>query len=81
LPLEQVDWAFKKVAKSEKVSRRAKGNINELKDQRIKKFEERLIHKNEVITELMDKNEPESWKWLANCFKRNDLRRDTTQAS
>ena len=33
-----------------------KPKINELKDQRIKKLEETLIHKNEVIAELREEN-------------------------
>jgi hypothetical protein len=33
-----------------------KPKINELKDQRIKKLEEKLIHKNEVIAELREEN-------------------------
>ena len=49
LAIEQVERAFEKSAKSEKVSQRAKAKINELKDQRIKKLEEKLVHKNEVI--------------------------------
>ena len=56
LALEQVERAFEKSAKSEKVSQRAEAKINELKDQRIKKLEEKLIHKNEVIAELMEEN-------------------------
>jgi len=41
---------------SERVSRKAEAKVNELKDQRIKKLEEKLIHKNEVIAELMEEN-------------------------
>ena len=56
LALEQVERAFEKSARSEKVSQRAEAKINQLKDQRIKKLEEKLIHKNEVIAELMEEN-------------------------
>jgi len=56
LALEQVERAFEKSARSEKFSQRAEAKINELKDQRIKKLEEKLIHKNEVIAELMEEN-------------------------
>jgi hypothetical protein len=56
LALEQVELAFEKSAKSENVSQRAEAKINELKDQPIKKLEEKLIHKNEVIAELMEEN-------------------------
>jgi transposase len=56
LALEQVERAFEKSARSEKDSQRAEAKINELKDQRIKKLEEKLIHKNEVIAELMEEN-------------------------
>lgn len=56
LALEQVERAFEKSVKSEKVSQRAQAKINDLKDQRIKKLEEKLVHKNEVIAELMEEN-------------------------
>jgi len=56
MALEQVERAFEKTAKSEKVAQRAEAKINELKEQRIKKLEEKLIHKNEVIAELMEEN-------------------------
>ncbi len=58
MALEQVERAFEKSAKSEseKVSQRAQAKINDLKDQRIKKLEEKLVHKNEVIAELMEEN-------------------------
>lgn len=54
--LDQVDRAFEKTAKSEKASKLAEATINRLKEQRIKKLEEKLIHKNEVIAELMEEN-------------------------
>jgi len=56
LALEQVERAFEKSANSERVSRKAEAKVNELKDQRIKKLEEKLNHKNEVIVELMEEN-------------------------
>jgi len=56
MALEQVERAFEKTAKSEKVAQRAEAKINELKEQQIKKLEEKLIHKNEVIAELMEEN-------------------------
>jgi transposase-like protein len=56
LALEQVERVFEKSANSERVSRKAEAKVNELKDQRIKKLEEKLIHKNEVIAELMEEN-------------------------
>jgi transposase-like protein len=56
LVVDQAERAFEKSANSERVSQRAKAKINELKDQRIKKLEEKLIHKNEVIAELMEEN-------------------------
>ena len=37
-------------------SQRAEAKINELKDKQMKKLEEKLIHKNEVIAELMEEN-------------------------
>jgi transposase-like protein len=56
VPISSIERAFEKSARSEKVSQRAEAKINELKDQRIKKLEEKLIHKNEVIAELMEEN-------------------------
>ena len=56
LVVEQAERAFEKSANSERVSRKAEAKVNELKDQRIKKLEEKLIHKNEVIAELMEEN-------------------------
>ena len=54
--VDQAERAFEKSANSERVSRKAEAKVNELKDQRIKKLEEKLIHKNEVIAELMEEN-------------------------
>ncbi|MBU6173618.1 MAG: transposase [Planctomycetes bacterium] len=54
--VDQAERAFEKTAKSEKASKRAETKINELNEQRIKKLEEKLIHKNEVIAELMEEN-------------------------
>ena len=34
----------------------AEAKINELQEQRIKKLEEKIVHKNEVIAELMEEN-------------------------
>jgi len=56
MALEQVERAFEKTAKSQKSSQRAEAKINELKEQRIKKFEENLVQKIEVIAELMEEN-------------------------
>ena len=55
--LDQVERAFEKTAKSEKASKLAEAKINQLKEQRIKKLEEKLIHKNEVIAELMEETD------------------------
>lgn len=48
--------AFEKAPTSAKVSRMAEAKINELQEQRIKKLEEKIVHKNEVIAELMEEN-------------------------
>ena len=56
LVVDQAERAFQKTVKSEKASQRVEAKINELKEQRIKKLEEKLIHKNEVIAELMEEN-------------------------
>jgi transposase len=54
--LEQIEKAFEKNAKSAKATKVAEARINELKEQRIKKLEEKIVHKNEVIAELMEEN-------------------------
>ena len=56
MALEQLDRAFEKPAKSAKASKVAEEKVNALKEQRIKKLEEKLIYKNEVIAELMEDN-------------------------
>ncbi|AMV34675.1 Transposase [Pirellula sp. SH-Sr6A] len=56
MALDQVERAFEKNAKSEKASKLAEAKINQLKEQRIKKLEEKLMYKNEVIAELMEEN-------------------------
>jgi transposase-like protein len=56
MALDQVERAFEKTAKSNKAAQRAEAKINDLKEQRIKKLEEKLIYKNEVIAELMEEN-------------------------
>ena len=54
--VDQAEKAFEKTAKSNKAAQRAEAKINDLKEQRIKKLEEKLIYKNEVIAELMEEN-------------------------
>jgi transposase-like protein len=54
--VDQAERAFEKTAKSEKASKLAEAKINQLKEQRIKKLEEKLMYKNEVIAELMEEN-------------------------
>jgi hypothetical protein len=56
LALEQVEQAFEKSATSNRVFRRAEAKVNGIEDQRIKKLEEKLINKNEVIAELIEEN-------------------------
>jgi transposase-like protein len=56
MALDQVERAFEKTDKSNKAAQRAEAKINDLKEQRIKKLEEKLIYKNEVIAELMEEN-------------------------
>jgi|LakMenE18May11ns_1017448.scaffolds.fasta_scaffold9793433_2 transposase len=56
LVVDQAERAFEKSANSERGARKAEAKLNEIKDQRIKKLEEKLIHKNEVIAELMEEN-------------------------
>jgi transposase-like protein len=47
LVVGRAERAFEKSANSERVARKAESKANELKDQRIKKLEGKLIHKNE----------------------------------
>ena len=54
--LEQAERAFEKADRSTAASKRAAGKIADLKEQQIKKLEERIVHKNEVIAELMEEN-------------------------
>jgi transposase-like protein len=52
--LEQAERAFEKSDRS--TPKRSSDKTAELKEQRIKKLEERIVHKNEVIAELMEEN-------------------------
>jgi transposase len=49
MALEQVERAFEKTAKSDKASKMSEAKINALKKQPIRRLQEKLIHKNEVI--------------------------------
>jgi uncharacterized protein (DUF2344 family) len=55
MALDHVERAFEKTAKSEKASNMAEAKVAQLKEQQIQKLHEKLIHKNEVIAELMEK--------------------------
>ncbi len=52
--MEQAEKAFEKTAKSDKASKSAEAKINALKEQQIRRLQEKLIHKNEGIAELME---------------------------
>ena len=54
--LEQIERAFEKTAKSEKATKLADSKINQLKEQQVRRLQEKIIHKNEVIAELMEEN-------------------------
>jgi transposase-like protein len=54
--VDQAERAFEKTAKSEKASKMAEAKVAQLKEQQIQKLREKLIHKNEVIAELMEEN-------------------------
>jgi hypothetical protein len=56
MALDHIERAFEKTANSEKVSQRAVAKVALLKEQRIKKLEEKLVQKTEVIAELMAEN-------------------------
>jgi transposase len=54
--LEQMDEAFEKKPKSLKSQQLSEAKVQQLQAQRIKKLEEKLTYKNEVIAELMEEN-------------------------
>lgn len=54
--MDQAERAFDRTSKSEKAVKLAEAKAAQLKEQRIQKLEEKLIHKNEVIAELMEEN-------------------------
>ena len=54
--LEQADRAFEKAGRGRKGPKRFEAKLAELKEQRIKKLEEKIAYKNEVIAELMEEN-------------------------
>jgi transposase len=54
--LDQADQAFEKTGRGLKAPKRLEAKLAELKEQRIKKLEERITYKNEVIAELMEEN-------------------------
>lgn len=54
--MEQAEKAFEKTTHSDKASKLAEAKINALKEQQIRRLQEKLIHKNEVIAELMEEN-------------------------
>lgn len=54
--MDQPERAFDRTSKSEKAAKLAEAKAAQLKEQRIQKPEEKLIHKNEVIAELMEEN-------------------------
>lgn len=56
LALEQLDRVFEKSENGKQPSPRATQKIADLKDQKIKRLEARLVDRNEVIAELMEEN-------------------------
>ena len=54
--VDQAERAFEKTAKSEMALKMAEAKVAQLKEQQIQKLREKLIHKNEVIAELMEEN-------------------------
>jgi len=54
--VDHAERAFEKTTKSEKASKMAEAKVAQLKEQQIQKLREKLIHKNEVIAELMEEN-------------------------
>jgi hypothetical protein len=56
LALEQLDTVFEKTDRPNGPSRRASQKMADLKEQKIKRLEEKLADKNEVIAELMEEN-------------------------
>lgn len=56
MALEQVERCFEKTERGVKAARRGESKIADLKELQIKRLQEKLIQKNEVISELMEEN-------------------------
>jgi transposase-like protein len=56
MALEHVEKAFEKTAKSAKAAKLSEAKAQELRERQIKRLQEKIIHKNEVIAELMEEN-------------------------
>ncbi len=54
--VEQAERAFEKTERRAKASKRAAAKVEDLKEKQIKRLQEKLVQKNEVIAELMEEN-------------------------
>ena len=54
--LEQADRVFEKADRQTTASKRAQAKVDELRARQVKRLEEKLAYKNEVIAELMEEN-------------------------
>ena len=56
MALEQVERCFEQADRGHKASKRSEAKIAELKEQQIKRLQDKLVQKNEVIAELTEEN-------------------------
>ena len=54
--LEQADRVFEKADRQTAAAKRAQAKVDELRALQVKRLEEKLAYKNEVIAELMEEN-------------------------
>jgi transposase len=54
--IEQIEVTFERTTKSARASKMAEGKVNQIKEHQIKRLQDKLIQKNEVIAELMEEN-------------------------
>ena len=54
--IDQADLAFQKSDKKAKATKHAAAKLEDLKEKQIKRLEQKIVYKNEVIAELMEEN-------------------------
>jgi transposase len=56
LVVDNADRAFDRPDKASNSKKRQETKLSDLKEQQIKRLQEKIVHKNEVIAELMEEN-------------------------